>query len=205
VSFIYRREIPIIFGLIVSSTILMHYFTVNPAIEILSVNFQLWGVIIASYALLLGLLSYTIYHGKQVMKSRSFYSIWALIVCFVTLIVGLVVSPSSPKYLFLTVSVLKPLSMAVSSYIGFFICSAAFRAFKARNMDAAILLVSATIIMLKNIPIGNIILPGILPFGEWFNNVVALGGNRGLIIVMGVGMIVAGIRQLLGYERGGLE
>ena len=204
-SFIYRREIPIIFGLIVSSTILMHYFTVNPAIEILSVNFQLWGVIIASYALLLGLLSYTIYHGKQVMKSRSFYSIWALIVCFVTLIVGLVVSPSSPKYLFLTVSVLKPLSMAVSSYIGFFICSAAFRAFKARNMDAAILLVSATIIMLKNIPIGNIILPGILPFGEWFNNVVALGGNRGLIIVMGVGMIVAGIRQLLGYERGGLE
>lgn len=204
-SFIYRREIPIIFGLIVSSTILMHYFTVNPAIEILSVNFQLWGVIIASYALLLGLLSYTIYHVKQVMKSNSFYSIWALIVCFVTLIVGLVVSPSSPKYLFLTVSVLKPLSMAVSSYIGFFICSAAFRAFKARNMDAAILLVSATIIMLKNIPIGNIILPGILPFGEWFNNVVALGGNRGLIIVMGVGMIVAGIRQLLGYERGGLE
>jgi len=41
-----------------------------------------------------------------------------------------------------------------------------------------------------------------VPFGDWYNDVLALGGNRGLIIVMGVGMIVAGIRQILGYERG---
>jgi len=204
-SLIYRKEIPIILGLIVSVTILTHYFTVNPVIESISVSFQLWGVIIAAFAMLLGLLSYAIYHVKQVEKSRSFYSIWALIVCFGTLIVGLVVSPSSPTYLFLTVTVLKPLSMAMSSFIGFFICSAAFRAFRARNKETVILLVSATIIMLKNIPIGNIILPGISSFGGWFNDVAALGGNRGMIIVMGGGMIVAGIRQLLGYERGGVE
>jgi predicted phage tail protein len=92
--------------------------------------------------------------------------------------------------------------MAMGSYLGFFICAAAFRSFRARNLEAAILLFSATVIMLKNIPIGNVIIPGIFSFGNWYNDVVAFGGNRGLIIVMGVGMIVAGIRQLLGFERG---
>lgn len=201
-SFLYRREIPLVMGIIVCTAILTQYFIVNPTIESISVNFQLWGVIIAAFAVLLGLLSYTIYHGKQVMKTKAWYSIWSLIVCFGLLSIGLIQSSNSPTYTFILTTVSRPLGMAMSSFIGFFICSAAFRSFRARNIDAALLLISATIIMLRNIPIGSLIIPGIGPFGDWYNDVLALGGNRGLIIVMGVGMIVAGIRQILGYERG---
>ena len=202
-SFLYRREIPIGIGIILTTVILIHYFTVNPTIEAISKEFQLWGVIIAGYAALLGLLSFTLHHGKQLMNRKSFYSGWTLFITFGTIILGLLFSTSSPQYVFLTTKILTPLSMALGSYLGFFICAAAFRAFRARNLEAAILLFSATVIMLKNIPIGNVIVPGIFKFGNWYNDVVAFGGNRGLIIVMGVGMIVAGIRQLLGYERGG--
>jgi len=144
-------------GIIVCTAILTQYFIVNPTIESISVNFQLWGVIIAAYAVLLGLLSYTIYHGKQVMKTKAWYSIWSLIVCFGTLIIGLIQSSTSPAYTFILTMVSRPLGMAMSSFIGFFICSAAFRSFRARNIDAAILLISATVIMLRNIPIGSLI------------------------------------------------
>jgi len=154
--------------------------------------------------MLLGLLSYTLHHGKQVVNNKSYYSGWSLFTAYGTIILGLLFSTSSPQYDFLTKNILTPLSMAMGSYLGFFICAAAFRSFRARNLEAALLLFSATVLMLKNIPIGNILIPGIHRFGTWYNDVVAFGGNRGLIIVMGIGMIVAGIRQLLGYERGAM-
>jgi hypothetical protein len=201
-GFLYRREIPIGIGIILTSVILIQYFTTNPSIENVSKEFQLWGVIIAAYAMLLGFLSYVLHHGNQVIKRQSAYSGWALLTAFGTIILGLLTTTSSASYQFLTSNILTPLSMAMGSYLGFFICAAAFRSFRARNLEAAALLFSATVIMLKNIPIGNVIIPGIHGFGNWYNDVVAFGGNRGLIIVMGVGMIVAGIRQLLGYERG---
>ena len=203
-SVLNRREIPLAVNLIVSAIILVQYFTTDKTIELLSVNLQLWGVIIASFALFLGFVAYNIRHLTAIRRRRSLYSVWAIACALGTFVLGMY-STSSPQYTFLLNSVMRPMSTAVSAFIGFFLCSAAFRAFRARNIDAAILLVSAIVVMLSNIPIGNLLVPGILPLGNWFKDVATLGGNRGLIIVMGVGMIVAGVRQMLGYERGAIR
>jgi hypothetical protein len=204
-SWIYRREIPIIITIIMTTVILIQYFLADPIIVSLSVVFQLWGVIIAAFAMLLGLITYTIHHVREIRKKRAWYSIWSIFCTYLMIAIGFIFSTSSSTYLFIMNNMILPMSMAITSFITFFICSASFRAFRARNRDAAILLISAVIVMLSNIPIGNVILPGILPLGTWFQNVLILGGNRGLIIVMGVGMIVAGIRQIFGYETGAIR
>ena len=165
-AILYRREIPIGIGIVLTTVILAHYFTTNPTVESVSLTFQLWGVVIAAYAMILGLLSYTLHHGQNVVKKRSMYSAWSLVTAFGTLFLGLLFSTSSPSYQFLTTNILTPLSMAMGSYLGFFICAAAFRSFRARNLEAGILLFSATVIMLKNIPIGNVLVPGIFRFGQ---------------------------------------
>jgi hypothetical protein len=197
-----RREIPIAIGVAACTLVVASYFTDNTALNAASVGLQLWGIIIAGFAALLGLVSYVMYTGKQVVEKKSVYSGVAVASALGTITLGLALSPSSAQYGWLSSNVLTPLSMSVGSFIGFFIVSAAFRTFRARSLEAGIVLASATVIMLKNMPIGEYLFPGVLNFGTWINNVASLGGNRGFTIAFAVGAIIAGIRQVLGYERG---
>jgi hypothetical protein len=201
-AIINRREIPIAIGVAACTLVVASYFTTDAALNSASDSLQLWGIIIAGFAALLGLASYVAYNGKQIVEKRSWYSGVAVASALGTIILGLALSPSSTQYGWLSSNILTPLSMSVGSFIGFFIVSAAFRTFRARSLEAGIVLASAVIIMLKNTPVGEYLFPGVLGLGNWLNDVASLGGNRGFTIAFAVGAIIAGIRQVLGYERG---
>jgi hypothetical protein len=204
-TFINRREIPIAIGVTACTLIISSYFTTDATLNSASDRLQLWSVIIAGFAALLGLVSYVAYNGRQIAKKRSTYSVVAVGSALSTILLGLTLSPASAEYGWLTRNILTPLSMSVGSFIGFFIVSAAFRTFRARSLEAGIVLVAATVIMLKNMPVGEYLLPGVLPFGTWLNDIASLGGNRGFTIAFAVGAIIAGVRQILGYERGRVD
>ncbi len=197
-----RREIPIAIGAVACTLVVASYFSDNAALNAASDGLQLWGIIIAGFAALLGLVSYVTYNGKQVAEKKSVYSGVAIASALGTIALGLVLNPSSTQYSWLSSNVLTPLSMSVGAFIGFFIVSAAFRTFRARSLEAGIVLASAVVIMLKNMPIGEYLFPGVLGLGTWLNDVASLGGNRGFTIAFAVGAIIAGVRQVLGYERG---
>ena len=201
-SLINRREIPIAIGVAACTLVIASYFTDNASLASASGSLQLSGVIIAGLATLLGLFSYVAYNGRQIVKKRSVYSGVAVASALGTIAIGLALSPSSSQYSWLTSNILTPLSMSVGSFIGFFIVSAAFRTFRARSLEAGIVLAAAAMIMLKNMPVGEYLLPGVLPLGNWLNDIVSLGGNRGFTIAFAVGAIIAGVRQILGFERG---
>ncbi len=201
-ALINRREIPIAIGVAACTTVVASYFTDNKALASASSGLQIWGIVIAGFAALLGLISYVTYNGRQIAKKRSAYSILAVGSAFGTIVLGLTLTPASVEYGLLTANVLTPLSMSVGSFIGFFIVSAAFRTFRARSLEAGVVLAAATVIMLKNMPVGEFLLPGVLPFGNWLNDIASLGGNRGFTIAFAVGAIIAGVRQVLGFERG---
>lgn len=201
-ALINRREIPIAIGVAACTLVISSYFTTDATLNAASDGLQIWGIIIAGFAALLGLVSYVAYNGRQIAKKRSAYSVVAVGSALGTIILGLTLSPASAEYGWLTANVLTPLSMSVGSFIGFFIVSAAFRTFRARSLEAGIVLAAAAAIMLKNMPVGEYLLPGVLPFGNWLNDIASLGGNRGFTIAFAVGAIIAGVRQVLGFERG---
>ena len=202
VSIINRREIPIALGVAACTLVIASYFTTNTSIASASDGLQLWGIIIAGFAAVLGLISYTSYNARQIAKKRSVYAVVAVGSALATVALGLTLTPSSAEYGWLTQNILTPLTMSVGSFIGFFIVSAAFRSFRARSLEAGIVLAAAVVIMLKNIPIGEYLVPGVLPLGNWLNDVASLGGNRGFTIAFAVGAVIAGVRQILGFERG---
>jgi hypothetical protein len=108
---------------------------------------------------------------------------------------------SNPVYVWIDQNVFNPLARSMYAILGFFIITASYRAMRARNLEATLLLVSGITVMLRNAPIGEIIWPGFPIIGTWILDVPSNAVNRGILIGVGIGTILYGVRVVLGYER----
>ena len=97
--------------------------------------------------------------------------------------------------------------ITVFSTLTFWIGSAAYRAFRAKNTEAAILLVSASLVMIGKVTLGEFISPVLPQIAEWVMNVPNTAGMRAVEMGSAIGGIVLALRILLGLERNflGLE
>jgi len=99
-----------------------------------------------------------------------------------------------------------PMMSTMFAMLAFYIASAAFRAFRARNPEATLLLVTATLVMLWRVPMGETLLKSIhgsLP--QYINTYIMGGANlavqRGIIIGAALGAAAMSLRIMLGIER----
>ena len=100
------------------------------------------------------------------------------------------------------VNVYTPLGATLYPITGFYIFSAAYRAFRARNVDAALMLIAGCFVILSNAPVGEVIWSGIPTIGEWFRFTGQIPGMRTFAMVGAMGMLAYGFRALLGKEKG---
>ena len=91
--------------------------------------------------------------------------------------------------------------------LAFFIASAAFRAFRIRNTEAAVLAVAALIVMLGRVPLSNT-LTGWLPewarlltIQEWIMEFPQNAAKRAILMGAALGVMATGLRVILGLER----
>ena len=94
-----------------------------------------------------------------------------------------------------------PCNATMFALLAFFIASAAFRAFRARNTEAALLLGAAIIVLLGRAPIGRLIHDSLPEITNWIIDVPNNAGRRAILIGAALGAIVTGLRVLLGMER----
>jgi hypothetical protein len=90
------------------------------------------------------------------------------------------------------------------SLLAFFMASAAFRAFRARNVEATILLIAAAVVMVGRIPLGESILGGrpyLAHFTDWLMNWPNAAAQRGIIIGAALGAASLSLRVIVGIER----
>ena len=107
-------------------------------------------------------------------------------------------------------NVMVPLDATMFSLLAFFIASAAFRTFRARSIEATLLLVAAFIILLGRTPFG-MMLTGWIPdswslfqvpnLAIWIMNSPNLAGQRAIMIGIALGVISMSLRLILGIER----
>ena len=206
-SFIKGREIPITITFVVGILMIISYYfgATIPTIKTMSTIVQKWAVIVAAFALILGLINITRIHVNHLIKRTKGqwpYSILLLSVMYIMLILGLIGGTKNPGYNWLYTYIFLPVDATMYSSLAFFIASAAYRAFRARNIEAVILLVSGTIVMLMNAPIGNIIWGGFPIIGKWIMKIPTVAAQRAFLICVAIGTISLGIRILMGLERG---
>jgi hypothetical protein len=114
------------------------------------------------------------------------------------------VEPSLKMWLFN--KVFSPLQSTMFSLLAFYVASAAFRAFRARSVEASLLLGAGVIVLLGAVPIGDQLTAGYAgEFKSFLMNYVLKAAERAIVIGMALGVLATGLRIVLGLERGYLS
>ncbi len=202
-----KKEIPIAIGLVTGVLILFEYFfkAAVPSVEDIATSATNWGTIISAFAMGLAAANLMVIHGRKIRSRHP--DAWMSYLMYFGIVV-MVVTGFSTKgtvandvYSFFYDGFYVPLGNAMFSIMVFFIASAARRAFRARNVDAAFLLVSGLLVMMGNAPIGNLISPFFPKASNWFMNYANVSGNRAIMIGAALGMVLTGFRVILGIDR----
>ena len=178
------------------------YFIPHPSAQSLENTLSQWSIAIGSFAIFLAITSLirryinNIKRGKEVV-----YNLVALISLFGMALLGLI-GGTGPNSVFqkIFINVQVPLDATMFSLLGFYVTSAAYRAFRARNVEATLLLITAILVILGISTIGDT-QTWLRDLQEWIMNVPNLAQKRGITIGVGLGMIATSVKIILGIER----
>jgi hypothetical protein len=194
----------IVLTFLVSFIIIMAYFIPGLGLDSMVDELTNGGIIVAAFAL--GLASVNLFriHVLRIMNKRGEWwnSVLLLGSMIFMLAFGLILGPKSAPYAFGFDNLYTPLGATMYASLAFWIASASYRAFIARSLEAGILLVSATVVLLGKAPVGEIIWDKFPAMGHWIMTVPNTAAMRGIMIGAAVGAIAMGIRVMIGIERG---
>jgi len=114
---------------------------------------------------------------------------------------GIVAGTGSRIYRFFFDNLVGSMGLTMFAIVAFYIVSGSFKAFVARRVEAAILLISAVIVMLAAIPLTAIYFPAASRASQWIIDIPNMAGQRGIIIGAAIGAVATSFRVLLGLER----
>lgn len=201
-----RRQIPLALCFIFGVFMTIQYFIPHHTIADMQERILMWLQTLLAFAFLLGTVSLIKLHYHKIRNRADDrgYSFVALTGLLGMMALGFFHPqhnlPGSPfSQMFLNVQV--PIEATMFSLLAFYIASAAFRAFRARTLEATLLLVAACIVMLGRVPIGDMIHEAIPQATRWILEVPNLASKRGVMIGVGLGMMATSLKIILGIER----
>jgi hypothetical protein len=164
-----------------------------------------WNQIIAGFAAILGVTSLLHVHYSKIRRKEAGwgYSIVLYLSMLVTLVVGLWSGGESENSAFgwLYSYILVALQSTMFSILAFFVASAAYRAFRARSLEATVLLAAAVFVMFGRVPLGEYLVSGVGQVSDWIMSVPNTAARRGIIIGISLGGIATSIKIIFGIER----
>ena len=219
-----KRRLPLIIVLVLGVFGAVAFVIPHPIVQNIDTSIRNDVVrIITAFSLVLGVGSIIRHHVVKAKRKAEHwpYSYVTLVSLAVTAILGLFggIDPTSPGILFrgavgnvlselhiqtLYDNVMIPLGATMFSLLAFFMASAAYRAFRARNFEATLLLVAAFILMLGAVPLGRMLIKPLPAFAEWILTVPNTAAKRGIMFGVGLGTIATSLKIILGVERGWL-
>jgi hypothetical protein len=210
-----KREVPLLIAGIVGTVLVIQYFIPHAPFGTLNNVFSDWFSIIQATAIWLGALNLIKVAGDKVYKRQKDWQFsLVIILCFMLMvIVGFFLSggrrflDAGTPFSWLYDNVYNPLVSMMFALLAFFVASASYRAFRARNKEATVLLLAAFFVMLGRVPLGDA-MTGWLPtwlhmsnIASWIMNVPNLAGQRAIMIGIALGIVSTSLRMILGIER----
>jgi hypothetical protein len=192
----------VLFGYLFPGRLLIHYR--GRVMEWRDVLVE-WAVIVAGFALLLGLFNVLRVHGERVGRRHQGwpYSLVLLLAMMVAWIPP-VLSPDNPMQNMLDHVVfdyvISPLGASLAALVVFALSLAAFRLLRARRSVGAVLfLLVVALALLGSAPFTG--LEWLADIRDWIINVPGMAGMRGLLLGVALGTVITALRVFLTSER----
>ncbi len=207
-----RIEIPIALTIIATLLqVIPYYFDIAP-VQSAANQMQTVVLIIVAMATFVGVISILQVHGKRIQRqSEGWY--YSAIVVLGTVIMALTGLPlpefglgtTNSIFDYIFTNAMTPLGGTMYSIIAFFITSAAFRAFRAKNVESSIVLIAGTIMVMGNAPLFTNAVPALADLSLWIREIPNMATMRSVTIGAALGAIALAVRTLMGIERGYLR
>ncbi len=205
-----KQRIPITISFIMGVFIIAAFYFPNSPLGDIEQRTLVWFAVVIGISMVVGVESLLRVNLQKVAQRRKGwgYSLLLLLSCMLALVTGTMgqIQYGSPfhvdsPFMYVFSYMIVPLQATMFAILSFFIASAAYRAFRARNLAATLLLLSAVLVMLGRVPIGERIWTEFPKISDWIMNVPQIGAKRGIMIGAYLGAAATSIRIILGIER----
>jgi hypothetical protein len=204
-----RRQLPLLITFVMGSVFAMQYYVPHPVSEELLTTVNKWLQIIGGFALVLGVTSLFHLHGSKIRRKEPGwgYSFVLYAGMLGTIAVGMTVNGKETAdgamtaFGWIYTYTMVPLQGTMFAILAFFIASAAYRSFRARSREAAVLLVAAIIVMMGRVPLGEYLVPVSGDVTQWILNVLNASVRRGILIGISLGAVALSLKIIFGMER----
>ena len=199
-----KRSIPLAICLIMGILMIIQFFIPHPVSQNFNSMILKWVIILSAFAMVLAIGNLIRHHGGKIQRRKENwqYSIVTLTGMFAMAIIGLfwgVDADSLFQKIYL--NIFAPLSATMFALLAYYMASAAYRAFRARSLEATLLLIAAFIVMIGFMPFGQYIHPRFPAFAEWIMRVPNMASQRGILLGVAFGSIATALKIILGIER----
>ena len=199
-----RRELPLFLTAVIGLFMIVSFFVPHQWVSVPADFLQQCAVILVAFGYVLGGAN-LLRVGLEGISRRERdwpYKVVLVASLLFTVIVGLFVDKQRWQdpgtiSLWLYDNVYSSMQATMFALLSFYIASAAFRAFRVRSTEAALLAIAALIVMLGRVPIGDAIASAIFHH-DWMPQSAA---KRAVLIGAAMGVMATGLRVILGIER----
>jgi len=202
----WKRTVPLALAFFFGVLMIVQYFIPHEWFENLLDTMARWGQIVGAFGLVVGIASLTHSHYFKIKRRVPGwgYSIVTLASLVIYVVIGFLTecddSPNAPfgwGYLY----ILMPMQASMFSLLAFFVASAAYKAFRARTIEATVLLIVAIVVMLARVPIGSYIYENIPRIGEWIFAYPNMAARRAIMLGVALATVATSLRVIVGIER----
>jgi hypothetical protein len=203
-----RREAVFAVSIFVASMMIINFFIDIPIIKTIAQELTIWALIIQLIAIGIGAVNMMRSHYRVISRrepGRWYYSAYMIALFWIMLLLGIpgiISGTENSIYSWLFNQLYVSLGTTLYAITGFYIFSAGYRAFRARTLEAALMLLAGIIMMLSNAPVGEVIWVGFPVIGDWLLSTGQRPWQTTVVMVEAFGMMAFGYRAFTGKERG---
>lgn len=218
-----KREIPLFLTAVIGLFMIVSFFVPHQWASVPADFLQQCAVILVAFGYVLGGANLLRVSLEAISRKQNDwpYKIVLVAALLFTVVMGLFVDrqhwqDSGTISLWLYDNVYSSMQATMFALLAFYIASAAFRAFRVRSTEAALLAISALIVMLGRVPIGDAVMSAIFqhsglphfvqefrvgPVQDWIMNFPQNAAKRAILMGAAMGVMATGLRVILGIER----
>jgi hypothetical protein len=205
-----KNRVPVMITILVGVFMILKFFLSKVrSVTMVADEFEQWSLIAMAVAVILGMANITRVNWAAIRQGRQGwqYSVVLLVSMGITVFYGIYdktkygTLTGKTFFNFLFTYVYNPLGATVFALLAFFIASAAFRAFRAKNLEATLMLAAAILVMIGRVPLGAQISSLFPNIANWLMAYPNAAGQRGIIIGAAMGVMAVGLRIIFGIEK----